>query len=203
MGDSPACSGNHEGEDGAAALGVGLHRGFRQEQLFCDFPVGGPACHQAEDVEIAVGDGVEPLLAKGRRPRRLAVGAEDRAGEGAVDPGAARGDRADRLDEVLGGGGLQFESCRAGVVRTDPALEEVVIFTALGRLAVRRARLSLFGSLVVFALTVILGGGVFGSLSTGGFDDPSSDSARTSKLLEDEFGAGTPQHPARRHGGRW
>ncbi|MFC6018393.1 MMPL family transporter [Plantactinospora solaniradicis] len=66
------------------------------------------------------------------------------------------------------------------------------MFTALGRLVVRRARLTLLGSLVVFALTVILGGGVFDSLSTGGFDDPDSDSARASRLLEDEFGAGTP-----------
>ncbi|MGI5151593.1 MMPL family transporter [Plantactinospora sp. CA-294935] len=66
------------------------------------------------------------------------------------------------------------------------------MFTALGRLVVRRARLTLFGSLVVLALTVVLGGGVFGSLSTDGFDDPSLDSARASKLLEDEFGAGTP-----------
>ncbi len=65
------------------------------------------------------------------------------------------------------------------------------MFTALGRLVVRRARLTLFGSLVVFVLTVILGGGVFSVLSSGGFDDPSSDSAQVSKLLEG-FGAGTP-----------
>jgi RND superfamily putative drug exporter len=66
------------------------------------------------------------------------------------------------------------------------------MFTALGRLVVRRARLTLFGSLVVFAVTMILGGGVFSSLSTGGFDDPGSDSARAVELLEHEFGAGTP-----------
>ncbi|MFK3978784.1 MMPL family transporter [Micromonospora sp. NPDC050397] len=66
------------------------------------------------------------------------------------------------------------------------------MFTALGRLVIRRARLTLFGSLVVFALTVILGGGVFGSLSTAGFDDPRSDSARATELLADEFAAGTP-----------
>ncbi|MBE1489457.1 MMPL family transporter [Plantactinospora soyae] len=66
------------------------------------------------------------------------------------------------------------------------------MFTALGRLVVRRARLTLFGSLVVIALTAILGGGVFSLLSTGGFEDPGSDSARAGELLEDEFGAGTP-----------
>ena len=66
------------------------------------------------------------------------------------------------------------------------------MFTALGRLVVRRTKLVLFGSLVVFVVTAILGGGVFASLSSGGFDDPSSDSARASELLENEFGAGTP-----------
>ncbi|MGH3243864.1 MAG: MMPL family transporter, partial [Spirillospora sp.] len=66
------------------------------------------------------------------------------------------------------------------------------MFTALGRLAARRAKLLLFGSLVAFAATVILGGGVFGSLSSGGFDDPGSDSARATEFLEHEFDAGTP-----------
>nr|MDT0661430.1 MMPL family transporter [Micromonospora sp. DSM 115978] len=66
------------------------------------------------------------------------------------------------------------------------------MFTTLGRLVVRRTKLVLFGSFVVFALTVLLGGGVFNSLSTGGFDDPDSDSARATALLTEEFGAGTP-----------
>ncbi|MEV6301242.1 MMPL family transporter [Actinoplanes sp. NPDC051861] len=65
------------------------------------------------------------------------------------------------------------------------------MFTLIGRLVVRRARLTLVGSLVVFVLTVILGGGVFNSLSTGGFDDPNSESARVNQILED-FGAGAP-----------
>ncbi|WP_396024812.1 MMPL family transporter [Actinomadura sp. 9N215] len=65
------------------------------------------------------------------------------------------------------------------------------MFTALGRLAVRRARLLLFGSLVAFAAAVILGGGVFGSLKSGGFDDPGSDSARAAETLKHEFDAGT------------
>src|SRR5690349_2950135 len=47
--------------------------------------------------------------------------------------------------------------------RPGPA-EEVVVFTALGRLVVRRARLTLFASLAVFILTAVLGGAVFGSL---------------------------------------
>ncbi|MGI5149546.1 hypothetical protein ACQEVC_24935 [Plantactinospora sp. CA-294935] len=43
----------------------------------------------------------------------------------------------------------------------------------------------------MFALTAILNG-VLGTLSTGGFDDPDSDLAQASKLLEGEFGAGIP-----------
>jgi putative drug exporter of the RND superfamily len=66
------------------------------------------------------------------------------------------------------------------------------MFTALGRLVVRRTKLVLFGSLVVFIVTAILGGGVFTMLSSGGFDDPRSDSSRVTRLLEDEFGAGPP-----------
>jgi len=66
------------------------------------------------------------------------------------------------------------------------------VFTALARLVVRRTRLVLFGSLVAFVVTVILGGGVFGSLSSGGFEDPGSDSARAGRILEERFGAGSP-----------
>jgi RND superfamily putative drug exporter len=66
------------------------------------------------------------------------------------------------------------------------------MFTALGRLVVRRTRLVLFGSLVAFVVTVIVGVGVFGALSSGGFEDPGSDSARAKQILEDEFDAGTP-----------
>ncbi|XRQ09226.1 MMPL family transporter [Actinomadura welshii] len=66
------------------------------------------------------------------------------------------------------------------------------MFTALGTLAVRRTKLLLFGSLVAFVVTALLGGGVFGSLSSGGFEDPGSDSARAGEILEGEFDVGTP-----------
>ena len=66
------------------------------------------------------------------------------------------------------------------------------MFTALGRFVVRRARLTLLGSLVVFAVTAVLGAGVFAGLANGGFDDPASDSARAAAILEDDFGAGPP-----------
>jgi putative drug exporter of the RND superfamily len=71
-------------------------------------------------------------------------------------------------------------------------VEEVVMFAALGRLVVRRTRLVLFGSLVAFVVTVLVGGGVFGSLLSGGFEDPGSDSAQAGQILEHEFDAGSP-----------
>ena len=66
------------------------------------------------------------------------------------------------------------------------------MFTALGTLVVRRTKLLLFGSLVAFVVTALLGGGVFGKLSAGGFEDPGSDSARAGEILEGEFNVGTP-----------
>ncbi|BCB75152.1 MMPL family transporter [Phytohabitans flavus] len=66
------------------------------------------------------------------------------------------------------------------------------MFTALGRLVAGRTKLVLFGSLVAFVVTVILGVGVFGSLASGGFEDPDSDSARASQLLEHDLGAASP-----------
>ncbi|CNE54950.1 putative RND superfamily drug exporter [Mycobacterium tuberculosis] len=66
------------------------------------------------------------------------------------------------------------------------------MFTALGTLAVRHTKLMLVLSLVAFVVTALLGGGVFGKLSAGGFEDPGSDSARAAEILEGEFNVGTP-----------
>ncbi|GAB2626878.1 membrane protein [Paractinoplanes abujensis] len=66
------------------------------------------------------------------------------------------------------------------------------MFTALGRLVVRRTKLTLFVSLAVVVLTAVLGSGAFTALKNGGFDDPSSDSARARVILEKELGAGSP-----------
>jgi putative drug exporter of the RND superfamily len=66
------------------------------------------------------------------------------------------------------------------------------VFTALGRLIVRRSKLVLFGSLAAVLVTAALGLGVFDALSGGGFDDPDSESAQADAILEDEFDAGPP-----------
>jgi RND superfamily putative drug exporter len=66
------------------------------------------------------------------------------------------------------------------------------MFTALGRFIVRRSRLVLFGSLVAFLATTIIGVGVFGTLSLGGFEDPDSESTRAQEILDEELDAGTP-----------
>ncbi len=64
------------------------------------------------------------------------------------------------------------------------------MFSALGRLVVRRTRLVLFGSVVIVVLTAVLGVGVFGRLVGGGFEDPGSESAQARTALEDTFDAG-------------
>ena len=66
------------------------------------------------------------------------------------------------------------------------------MFTRLGRFTVRRRRavLALTGLFVVVA--AVLGAGVFGSLQSGGFDDPAAESTRATQVLEQTFGAGDP-----------
>ncbi len=59
-------------------------------------------------------------------------------------------------------------------------------------LSVRRRRLILVAAVLGFAVAGGLGGGVAEHLSSGGFDDPSSESSRAEDVLEDRFGAGTP-----------
>jgi len=66
------------------------------------------------------------------------------------------------------------------------------MFTAIGRLTVRRRRLVL-GITVAFVLAAgLLGTGVFQRLSTGGFADPDADSTRAEELLDERFDAGAP-----------
>jgi RND superfamily putative drug exporter len=59
-------------------------------------------------------------------------------------------------------------------------------------LPVRRRRLILVLAAVGFAVAGGIGGGVADHLSSGGFDDPSSESSRAERVLEERFGAGTP-----------
>jgi RND superfamily putative drug exporter len=64
------------------------------------------------------------------------------------------------------------------------------MFTALGTFVVRRRRSVLTLTLLGLAVAVVLGVGVFARLSTGGFDDPASESVRAADLLDDEFDTG-------------
>lgn len=66
------------------------------------------------------------------------------------------------------------------------------MFTSLGHLAVRRRRAVLAVSVLLLAVAALLGSGVFGQLSGGGFDDPGADSTRARQVLEREFRSGSP-----------
>ena len=63
---------------------------------------------------------------------------------------------------------------------------------ALARFATRRRRLVLIGALIAFILFGAVGGGVAETLSSGGFDDKSSENYRANQVLEEEFEQGDP-----------
>ena len=58
---------------------------------------------------------------------------------------------------------------------------------SVGEFVVRRSKLILFGFVGLIALSSIWGFQSFGYLKGGGYDNPNSDSARVSELLENEF----------------
>ena len=65
----------------------------------------------------------------------------------------------------------------------------------LARLAtftVRRRRAILVTTLVLFLAAAVYGGNVATRLSSGGFDNPSSDSSQAQRLLDDRFHTGSP-----------
>ncbi|MEP6695946.1 MAG: MMPL family transporter [Pseudonocardiales bacterium] len=62
------------------------------------------------------------------------------------------------------------------------------MFDALGGFAYRRRRLVLGAAGLFLAFAALWGTGVFGALSSGGFDDPKSESYRGQQLLEQRFG---------------
>ena len=66
------------------------------------------------------------------------------------------------------------------------------MFTTLGQFTVRRRRLILAVTTVALVAAAVIGGGVFGRLSSGGFDDPSSESTRAAAQLDERFGTGSP-----------
>jgi putative drug exporter of the RND superfamily len=66
------------------------------------------------------------------------------------------------------------------------------MLTRLAHLTIRRRRVVLASTLVLVALAGAVGSGAIDRLSTGGFDDPNSESARAADLLEQRFHAATP-----------
>jgi RND superfamily putative drug exporter len=66
------------------------------------------------------------------------------------------------------------------------------MLSRLGRLTVRHRKIILIVTAVVFAVAGAFGGSVAEHLSSGGFDDPASESYKADDALLDTFGAGTP-----------
>jgi RND superfamily putative drug exporter len=66
------------------------------------------------------------------------------------------------------------------------------MLTRLGRLTVQRRKLVLVAAVVLFALAGSFGGSVADHLSSGGFEDPSSESYAADRALLDTLDAGTP-----------
>ena len=62
----------------------------------------------------------------------------------------------------------------------------------LGRFTVRHRKAVLVGTVVFFVVAGALGGDVASRLSSGGFEDPDSESSRASDAIEREFGNQTP-----------
>jgi putative drug exporter of the RND superfamily len=67
------------------------------------------------------------------------------------------------------------------------------MLTRIADFAVRRRKLVLIVALVTFGLAGAIGGGVAERLSTGGFDNPKSESGRVATYLHDVFGQGDPE----------
>jgi RND superfamily putative drug exporter len=66
------------------------------------------------------------------------------------------------------------------------------MFRRLGSFTVRHRGLVLAGSLVFVAVAAVVGTGVFGRLSAGGFADPSAESTRAKDFLASHFHTGDP-----------
>ena len=66
------------------------------------------------------------------------------------------------------------------------------MLTRLARFTVRRRRRVLIGTVVFFAVAGAFGGNVASHLSSGGFDDPSAESSKADRILDQVFNAGDP-----------
>jgi RND superfamily putative drug exporter len=66
------------------------------------------------------------------------------------------------------------------------------VLTRLAQFTIRRRRLVLVFAVVGFAVAGARGGSVAEHLSSGGFDDPASESSQAKNILEDHFNTGSP-----------
>src|SRR5215203_3813943 len=66
------------------------------------------------------------------------------------------------------------------------------MLTRLARLSTQHARAVAIAAVVLFAVAGALGGGVADHLTSGGFEDPSSESERADEALADRFDTGVP-----------
>ena len=64
------------------------------------------------------------------------------------------------------------------------------MFGTIAQLAVRRRLPVLVASALFLVLAAVVGGGVFGKLQGGGFEDPDAEWTRAAEILQDHFGAG-------------
>jgi RND superfamily putative drug exporter len=66
------------------------------------------------------------------------------------------------------------------------------VLSRLATLTIRRRRRILVLAVIAFAAAGAIGGGVAEHLSSGGFDDPKSESSQAQDLLEEHFATGSP-----------
>src|SRR5262245_51608180 len=66
------------------------------------------------------------------------------------------------------------------------------MLTRIAHLATRHAWLVIAGAVVFLVVAGGLGAGVAKNLTSGGFDDPSTESARADEALADRFDTGVP-----------
>ncbi|HET6833337.1 MAG TPA: MMPL family transporter [Acidimicrobiales bacterium] len=66
------------------------------------------------------------------------------------------------------------------------------MLTRFARLSTNHARAVVIAAVVVFAVAGAIGGGVADHLTSGGFEDPSSESERADEALADRFDTGVP-----------
>jgi RND superfamily putative drug exporter len=69
-------------------------------------------------------------------------------------------------------------------------MEEVAMLERLGEVVFRRRWVVLVATGMLLVLAGLFGGGVFGSVKSGGFTDPAAQSSKADRLLAERFGAG-------------